>query len=96
VALAAVALTPAVNTVSRYREHEADRYGLEVIHGIVANGGEAAAQAFQKEGAINLSDPDPPAFVKLWLFDHPPVNDRIIFCRSYDPWSTGETPKYVK
>jgi Zn-dependent protease with chaperone function len=96
VALAAVALTPAVNTLSRYREHEADRYGLEVIHGIVVNGGEAAAQAFQKEGAINLSDPDPPAFVKFWLFDHPPVNDRIIFCRTYDPWATGEAPKYVK
>jgi STE24 endopeptidase len=96
VALAAVALTPAVSTLSRYREHEADRYGLEVIHGIVANGGEAAAQAFQKEGAINLSDPDPPAFIKFWLFDHPPENDRIIFCRTYDPWSKGETPKYVK
>ena len=96
VALATVALTPAVNTLSRYREHEADRYGLEVIHGIVANGGEAAAQAFQKDGAINLSDPDPPALVKFWLLDHPPVNDRIIFCRTYDPWSTGETPKYVK
>jgi STE24 endopeptidase len=95
-ALAAVALTPAVNTLSRYREHEADRYGLELIHGIVTNGGEAAAQAFQKEGAINLSDPDPPALVKFWLLDHPPVNDRIIFCRTYDPWSTGETPKYVK
>jgi STE24 endopeptidase len=85
VALIAIALTPAANTLSRYREHEADRYGLELIHGIVPNGGEAAAQAFQKDGEIDLSDPAPPRWIVWLLFDHPPVNDRIVFCRSYDP-----------
>lgn len=84
------------NTLSRYREHEADRYGLELIHDSVHNGGEAAAQAYQKDGEINLSDPDPPAFIKWWLFDHPPVNERIVFCRTYDPWAHGESAKYVK
>lgn len=79
----AIILTPAVNTLSRYRESAADRYGLELIDGIVPNVREAAAQAFQRDGEINLSDPDPPAFIKWWLFDHPPVNDRIIFCRTY-------------
>jgi hypothetical protein len=48
------------------------------------------------ECADVISDPDPPALVKLWLLDHPPVNDPIIFCRTYDPWSAGGTPKYVK
>jgi STE24 endopeptidase len=96
VALIAVALTPAINTLSRYREHEADRYGLEVIHGIAPNPGELAAQAFQIEGEINLSDPDPPAFNTWWVLDHPPVNDRIHFCRTYDPWSEGKKPRYVE
>jgi STE24 endopeptidase len=96
VSLIAIALTPAANTLSRYREHEADRYGLELIHGIVPDAGEAAAQAFQKDAEINLDDPEPPSFIKWWLFDHPPINERTIFCRTYDPWSNGRKPKYVK
>ena len=87
--------TPLGNAFSRYQEHEADRYGLEVIHGIVANPGEVAAQAFQVEGEIDLQDPEPPAFIEFWLYDHPAVNDRILFSRTYDPWTKGEKPKYV-
>lgn len=86
---------PIGNAFSRYQEHEADRYGLEVIHGIVANPGELAAQAFQVEGEIDLQDPDPPAFIQFWLYDHPAVNDRILFSRTYDPWAKGEKPRYV-
>ena len=87
--------TPIGNAFSRYQEHEADRYGLEVIHGIVANPGEVAAQAFQVEGEIDLQDPDPPAFIEFWLYDHPAENDRILFSRTYDPWAKGEKPRYV-
>ena len=87
--------TPIGNAFSRYQEHEADRYGLEVIHGIVANPGEVAAQAFQVDGEIDLQDPAPPAFIEFWLYDHPAVNDRILFSRTYDPWAKGEKPKYV-
>ncbi len=96
VSLVAIALTPAQNTLSRYREHEADRFGLEVVHGVVPDAGAAAARAFQKHGELNLSDPDPPEFIRWWLFDHPPVNERIIFCRTYDPWSKREKPRYVR
>lgn len=96
VSVITIALTPAVNSLSRYREHEADRYGLEVIHGIIPHAGEVAAQAFQRDGELNLSDPDPPRFIRWWLFDHPPVNDRIHFCRTYDPWSDGKKPRYVQ
>ena len=38
---------PAMNSFSRMLEHHADIYGLEVIHGIVPNSSQAAAQAFQ-------------------------------------------------
>lgn len=96
VSLIVIALTPAINGLSRYREHEADRCGLELVHGIVPNAGEAAAQAFQKDAETGLSDPDPPGFIRWWLFDHPPANERIIFFRTYDPWSHGREPRYVK
>jgi STE24 endopeptidase len=96
VAIVTVFLTPLLNTVSRYREHEADRYGLELIHGMVPNAGEMAANAFQKDEEINLADPDPPRIVRWWLFDHPPVNDRILFLRTYDPWSNHQRPRYVQ
>ncbi|MGB2890754.1 MAG: M48 family metallopeptidase [Candidatus Acidiferrales bacterium] len=88
--------TPIGNAFSRYQEHEADRYGLEVIHGIVDNPGEVAAQAFQVEGEIDLQDPAPPAFIEFWLYDHPALNDRILFSRTYNPWARGEKPKYVR
>src|SRR5438309_1196664 len=58
---------PAGNSFSRYIEHQADIYGLEVIHGIVPNSGEVAAEAFQVLGEVNLSDPNPPEFIRVWL-----------------------------
>ena len=88
--------TPAFNGVSRHFEHEADRYGLEVIHGIVPNPNQVAAHYFQKSGERNLADPDPSKFIEVWFFDHPTRPERVHFVATYDPWSKGEEPKYVK
>jgi STE24 endopeptidase len=88
--------TPAFNGVSRHFEHEADRYGLEVIHGIVPNANQAAATYFEKSGEKNLADPDPSTFVKLWFYDHPTRPERVHFVATYDPWSKGQEPEYVK
>ncbi len=88
--------SPAVNWISRMEEHAADVYGLEVIHGLIPNSEEVAAHAFQVIGELDLSDPNPPPFITFWLYSHPPVSDRLIFAHSYDPWSKGEPPKYVK
>jgi STE24 endopeptidase len=88
--------SPVINGFSRMQEHAADVYGLEVIHGIVPNSEEAAAHAFQVMGEIDLADPNPPAFITFWLYSHPPLADRLVFAHSYDPWSKGESPKYVK
>jgi STE24 endopeptidase len=71
-------------------------YGLEVIHGIVPNSAEVAAHAFQIMGEVDLADPNPPAFITFWLYSHPPLAERLVFAHSYDPWSRGESPKYVK
>jgi STE24 endopeptidase len=96
ITLLAFLATPAFNGVSRHFEHEADRYGLEVIHGIVSNPNQVAAHYFQKSGEKNLADPDPNTFIKIWFFDHPTRPERVHFVATYDPWSPGNTPKYVK
>ena len=88
--------SPVLNAYSRSIEHEADVYGLEVTHEIVADSQQAAAEAFQILGEINLADPNPSAFVKAWLYSHPPLNERIVFAHAYDPWSKGEEPQFVK
>jgi STE24 endopeptidase len=81
---------------SRQLEHNADIYGLEVTHGINANSQESAAHAFQVLGELSLSYPYPSDFLVFWYADHPPIRDRVPFAHSYDPWSKGEPPKYVK
>jgi len=87
--------SPLTNSFTRYQEHQADIYGLEVIHGLVPNSQQAAAHAFQILGEVNLSDPDPSAFIKIWLYSHPPLNERIVFAQTYDPWSKGEATQFV-
>jgi len=87
---------PVGNGFSRMQEHAADVYSLEVIHGIVPNGREAAAHSFQVLGEQDLAEPNPSPFIKFWLYSHPPIADRVSFAHNYDPWSKGQEPKYVK
>jgi STE24 endopeptidase len=87
---------PVANGFSRMQEHAADVYGLEVTHGIIPDSSEVAAQSFQVLGEVDLADPNPPEFITFWLYSHPPLADRLVFARTYDPWSKGESPKYVK
>jgi Zn-dependent protease with chaperone function len=88
--------TPIANAYTRVQEHNADIYGLEAIHGIVANSQQAAAEAFQIMGEIGLADPSPSPFIEFWLYSHPSVTSRVRFSAEYDPWSKGEAPKYVR
>ncbi len=94
--LLAFLATPAFNAVSRHFEHEADRYGIEVIHGIVPNANQVAAHYFEESGEKNLIDPSPNWFTKAWFFDHPTRPERVHFVATYDPWSQGKEPEYVK
>jgi Zn-dependent protease with chaperone function len=87
--------TPIGNAISRVEEHAADVYGIEAIHGIVPNPGEAAADAFQIMGEIGLADPAPSRFIEFWLYSHPSVSSRVRFASEYDPWQAGRRPKYV-
>ena len=87
--------TPVSNVYSRYLEHQADQYGLEVIHGLVPNAPVVAAHAFQVLGEIDLEEPNPSAAVKFWFYNHPPLDERMRFAQTYDPWSQGRAPEFV-
>jgi STE24 endopeptidase len=86
---------PITNGYSRWQEHQADVYGLEVIHGIVPDSKEVATHAFQVLGEVDLDEPNPSPFIEFWLYTHPSISERIAFTQSYDPWSNGN-PKYIK
>jgi STE24 endopeptidase len=87
---------PIFNSFGRVLEHNADIYGLEVIHGIVPDSPQAAAAAFQILGEVGLSDPNPSPFIEFWRYDHPSIGSRVRFSAEYDPWSKGEPRKYVQ
>jgi Zn-dependent protease with chaperone function len=80
---------------SRYLEHEADIYGLEVTHGLTADSSAAAAAAFQKLGEKGLVYPTPHPLYVFWVFGHPPVHERVRFAAEYQPWARGERSRYV-
>jgi Zn-dependent protease with chaperone function len=80
---------PAGLAVSRYFEHEADRFGLEIT-----KDNHAMALAFVKMEDTNLGNPWPGLLYKVWRSTHPPVGERIDFANHYRPWETGEPLRY--
>ena len=96
VSIFGIVATATGNTFSRYMESQADVYGLEVTHGIVPDAGQASARSFQKFGEMVFVEPNPNPVDVFVFFDHPTVRDRIHLCVTYDPWSAGRTPQFVK
>lgn len=92
----AFAGSPLDSAVSRYFEHQADQYALEVTHGLTPDAGQVGAQSFQVLGDVSLDDPDPNPLDVFMFYDHPTIRERIRFSLSYDPWSKGEQPEFVK
>jgi Zn-dependent protease with chaperone function len=85
---------PIGNSISRAQEHQADVFGSEVVHGIVADPQKVNAQSFQRLGQESLEYPYPSCFVVFWTYTHPPIADREAFAASYDPWKPGGHPRY--
>jgi STE24 endopeptidase len=83
--------TPALNAVSRYLEHEADTFAIELTRN-----GDAGARAFVKlaEGSKKLPDPHP--LIRFLRYAHPTIAERITFCRSYRPWEGGQPNRVFK
>jgi Zn-dependent protease with chaperone function len=94
--LLAFLASPIFNGVSRHFEHQADQYGLEVVHGLIADEPLTAAHAFQKLGELSLDYPYVNKFWEFWAWTHPTIRDRMIFVQTYDPWSEGKQPEFVR
>jgi STE24 endopeptidase len=74
--VAAALLTPVENGISRRYEAEADWTALR------ATGDGDGMSGLQKRLALaDLSNPDPPRWAVVLLFDHPPVMERIAVAR---------------
>jgi STE24 endopeptidase len=80
VSLLNFAASPLVNTVSRYEEHAADKYAIELT-----NNTDAAISSFQKLTKAGLSEVNPPLLVKLFRYTHPTMLERIVFLEEYAP-----------
>jgi Zn-dependent protease with chaperone function len=76
---------PVTNVVSRAIEHESDVYALEITRD-----NDAGARAFLALARGNRSDPEPAGWVKLLLYTHPPLGERIRFALEYQPWEKDQ------
>jgi STE24 endopeptidase len=72
------AVSPASNAISRNAEHSADVYAIEMT-----KDSKAAIGSFQKLAVSGLSDVNPPALVKFFLYGHPTLLERMIFLDQY-------------
>jgi len=88
--------TPAIAAFNRHLEHQADQYGLEVVHGLIPDVSGVAAESFRILGELDLEEPSPSWLVKIWFYTHPPIAERIRFAYDYDPWAKGQSPRFVK
>jgi Zn-dependent protease with chaperone function len=89
ISIASFFLQPINNAFSRHFEHEADVYGQEAIHGLVADPQKTAVAGFNALGEAWLEDPTPSPFIEFWTYSHPSVQNRANFALHYDPWANG-------
>ena len=89
VSAAGFVLQPVDHAFSRHFEHQADVYGQEAIHGIVADPRRTAVSAFNALGEAWLEEPDPNPFIEFWSYSHPSIQRRASFALHYDPWANG-------
>jgi len=89
ISIFSLVITPVALTFTRYQEHEADRFGLEITQT-----NHEAAMAFVKLQQENLGNPRPGLLYKLWRASHPTLGERIDFCNEYRPWEKGGALKY--
>lgn len=81
--------SPFMMAYSRYHEHEADRFALELMQD-----NHAGAAAFVKLQTENLVNPWPGPVYKFFRSTHPPIGERITFINTYRPWDTDTPLKY--
>ena len=89
-----IAAEPVGNAFSRHIEHEADVYGQEAIHGLVADPQKTAVASFNRLGEAYLDSPNPNPFIVFWTYNHPSTQSRAEFSAHYDPWVPGQKPRF--
>ena len=86
--------SPIANAFSRAEEHQADVYGQEAIHGLVADPQRTASGAFITLGRVSLDAPHPNPLAEFWLSTHPSISERVRFTANYNPWPPGTHPRF--
>ena len=81
-------ITPAALALSRYHEHEADRFGLELTRD-----NHAAATGFVALQQQNLAVPRPGLLYKIFRASHPPIGERVDFINGLSAGQTPSTPR---
>lgn len=89
VQLASLAMAPPALAISRYMEHEADRFGLELTQD-----NHAAAMGFVELQQENLGVPRHGWLRTVWRDSHPSIAERIEFANRYRPWQEGKPLRY--
>jgi len=89
-----IAAEPVGNAFSRHIEHQADVYGQEAIHGLVADPQKTAVASFNRLGEAYLDEPNPNPFIVFWTYGHPSTQSRAEFAAHYDPWAVGQKPRF--
>ncbi|HZG61569.1 MAG TPA: M48 family metallopeptidase [Anoxybacillus sp.] len=79
ISLLSFSVSPLVNAVSRYEEHAADQYAIELT-----KNAEAAISSFQELTRAGLSQVNPPYLVKIFRYRHPTILERIVFLDTYE------------
>jgi STE24 endopeptidase len=91
-----ILLEPLESSYSRMHEHDADVYGQEAVHGLVADPQTTAVCAFNVLGKTSFADPNPSLLYEFWTYSHPSIGRRAAFGKAYNPWSPEMEPKYFK
>jgi Zn-dependent protease with chaperone function len=94
VSIAGFVFAPLSNAYSRHIEHEADVYGQEALHSIVADPQKTAVSSFNHLGEAWLEDPNPSPFFEFWFYSHPSTQHRADFALHYNPWANGGHGKF--
>ncbi|MDP4091954.1 MAG: M48 family metallopeptidase [Bacillota bacterium] len=88
------AANPIINGVSRYQEHQADTYALELT-----KDNYSFSSSMIKLHQTSLSLPNPGPVYEFWVYDHPTLKERVDFAASYKPWEKNkplEFREYIK
>lgn len=74
-----MAILPLANLVSRTLENEADRFSLNLT-----GNPETFISVMRKLASMNLADISPSKLKKIFLYDHPPISERIKRAQGYE------------